>query len=71
MKTQKENSSEVTSESKTTNNTDEISKKPLEDSKSIEEDSETEKKSTETQKTTNKKAVYFHPKIQSQRLKSL
>ena len=58
LKTQKENSSEVTSESKTTNNTDEISKKPLEDSKSIEEDSETEKKSTETQKTTNKSSIF-------------
>ena len=55
---QKENSSEVTSESKTTNNTDEISKKPLEDSKSKEEDSETEKKSTETQKTTNKSSIF-------------
>ena len=58
LKMQKENTSEVTNETKTTNNSDEISKKPSLDSKSKEGAVETEKKSTETENTTNKSSIF-------------
>mgnify|MGYP001444636138 CR=1 FL=1 len=58
LKMQKENTSEISNKTKTTNNTDEISEKPSIESKSKEAVVETEKKSTETQKTTNKSSIF-------------
>lgn len=58
LKMQKENTSETSNKTKTTNNTDEISEKPSIESKSKEAVVETEKKSTETQKTTNKSSIF-------------
>ena len=58
LKMQKENTSEISNKTKTTNNTDEISEKPSIESKSKEAIVETEKKSTETQKTTNKSSIF-------------
>ena len=58
LKMQKENTSEASNKTKTTNNTDEISEKPSIESKSKEAIVETEKKSTETQKTTNKSSIF-------------
>lgn len=58
LKMQKENTSEASNKTKTTNNTDEISEKPSIESKSKEAVVETEKKSTETQKTTNKSSIF-------------
>lgn len=58
LKMQKENTAEASNKTKTTNNTDEISEKPSEDSKSKEAAVQTEKKSTETQKTTNKSSIF-------------
>ena len=70
LKMQKENTSEVTDESKTTNNTDEISKK-IQKTLSLKEEIQKLKKNQLRLKIPQIKAVYFHPKIQSQRLKSL
>ena len=58
LKMQKENTAEMSNKTKTTNNTDEITEKPSEDSKPKEAVVETEKKSTETQKTTNKSSIF-------------
>ena len=58
LKMQKENTAEMSNNTKTTNNTDEITEKPSEDSKPKEAVVETEKKSTETQKTTNKSSIF-------------